>query len=108
MSLSRRDFIRHLGIGICAGAAVPFVPSLIKTAINEFELDQPFRGASSSMVVFEDPGVVSLNYSEMLKELYGRELSNLIPSVNPFMTLIAKPEPYDGGYWNEPFELSLG
>ena len=29
MSMNRREFIRHIGIGIAAGAAVPFIPSLL-------------------------------------------------------------------------------
>lgn len=32
--MNRRDFIRHLGIGIAAGAAVPFIPSLIPDLIG--------------------------------------------------------------------------
>lgn len=47
--MNRRDFIRHLGIGICAGAAVPFIPSLIPDLIGGAYADWTTPGEPSAL-----------------------------------------------------------
>jgi hypothetical protein len=63
--VDRRQFIRHLGIGICAGAAVPFIPSLIPDLIGD-----PLRGATTDFAVgasadlFAFDDLVKITYSD--------------------------------------------
>jgi hypothetical protein len=47
--VDRRAFIRHLGIGIAAGAVVPFIPSLIPNVISTSDSVIKFTGVRSGI-----------------------------------------------------------
>lgn len=59
--MNRREFIRHLGIGIAAGAAVPFIPSLIPSVFAKPEPEDHFEYAP----------ITASELSELFKKYYG-------------------------------------
>lgn len=63
--INRREFIRHIGIGLCAGAAVPFIPSLLP------EAELPFVKASGPII---DRAVKSTHIWESTYPLWKGEL----------------------------------
>lgn len=66
--ISRREFIKHIGIGLSIGAAVPFIPSLLP------ENDFPFLEAAKI-----------LNKKNAEAYLRWKEIEILYPSTIPYL-----------------------
>lgn len=94
--MNRREFIRGIGRAICAGAAVPFIPSLIDTRSDWEKL----RDIPPIIAAGSQSGKTLTAMEEMLRVVYGEGIVTIStpPGVDWFPK--PKPRPYD-----EPFSL---
>jgi hypothetical protein len=96
--MNRRDFIRHLGIGIAAGVAVPYIPSLLDLSIPldaPVFADPPLSGFD--LLYGTGPKLSSFDYHQMLNDYIPYDmLKEELLNRDSFLQSLPKTEIFQG------------